>query len=92
MTKACRCLQGEGGIKPSEHFDYIFSVFENFLDKKEKWKGNGGFINVTSEQLNFEHKIARNLGFFIAYILYGWPLRSPAWPISCTKREHIWAP
>ena len=41
------------------HFNFTFSIFEDFLDKKknENDLGNGGFTDVTSEQLNFEHKI-----------------------------------
>ena len=42
------------------YFHCMFSIFEGFLDKKEKlkWLINGGFINVTSEYLSFEYKIA----------------------------------
>ena len=38
MTKAYECVQGEGGsnlVSRYTHFDCIFSIFENVLDKKE---------------------------------------------------------
>ena len=60
--KTYGCLQWEGVQTQliRTHFDCIFYIFEDFLNKRENKneQGNGGFIDATSEQLNFEHKIA----------------------------------
>ena len=64
MTKeAYGCIEGKGGFKLGEYVR-ILTVYFPFLkifsikNKNKNDKGNGGLIDVTSEQLNFEHKIA----------------------------------
>ena len=63
MMKGYRCVQEERGFKPDECV-WISTIYFPFLKiflmkkKNENVWGNAGFIDVTSEWLNFEYKIA----------------------------------
>ena len=61
--ESVRVLTVGGGFKPSEYlrtWTTYFTFLRIFLikEKNENEQGNGGFTDVTSEQLHFEHKIA----------------------------------
>ena len=75
MTKAYWCVEGRE-FKPGKCIR-ISAIYFPFLKafsrkrKNENDQGNGGFIDVTSAQLNFERKIALELNktIDIKYIL-----------------------
>ena len=76
MTKAYWCVEGEEGSNLVNAYAfrlYTFPFLKAFSikRKKENDQGNGGFIDMTSVQLNFERKIALELNktIDIKYIL-----------------------